>query len=173
MEPLVLKPCYVNKDIDANLSKLLRSTMEGKYSPQYGVTLAITQITRYSDGVIDVSDASVHYLVTFEALMFNLFQGEIALCRVAEVQPESVKCVCGPVVVHIHRQNLRRAVTFENSLEQRPRFVGADVVIEEGTLMRVRIISQSAGVESAVHIGELVSVVDDQASSAAAGGYQD
>jgi len=159
VEPLVLKPRFLNKNIDKNLLTQLRTKVEGRHSPRHGYTIAITTVNSFSVGVTDIADASAHFLVTFEALMFRLFKDEVALCRVERVSREGVTCVCGPAKVFIHVRNFGFAATFEDSMEQRPHFVSANNIIEEGSELRVLIISDAQAMDTTMYIGKLVSVV--------------
>ncbi len=160
----MLKPRFVNKNIDQNLLIQLRSKVEGRHSPRHGYTIAITTVNSFSDGVMDINDASVHYTVTFEALMFRLFKDEIALCRVTRVSREGVNCICGPAQVFIHVRNFGFPAEFEDSVDNRPHFVNTatNTVIEEGSALRVLIISDAQAMDTTMYIGKLISAVQSQ-----------
>lgn len=140
-----------------NIENELRSLVEGKYTPQWGYTVIIYEVTSVGKGIVDVNDASVHYNVTFQALVFVPKVDEVLMCVVKRISGFIV-ANCGPLEIVISTENVgenRGEYELDDS-QGEARFVSAHDEIQVGSKVYVKIIQMNCSLAATVAVGKLL-----------------
>lgn len=158
----MLKPRYVTKHLQANIKTQLREKVEGKVTQRYGFTIAVTKIINIGNGgIIDVEDASVHFKVTFECLVFRPFKGDILVGAVGNISHEGMYVFCGPLQVFVHKSNIASGrLVYDDTEPSLPKYVSPELVIGLNDKVRVKIISDKTANDNPICIGEIIKQQD-------------
>lgn len=159
----MLKPRFVNRDLMLNIENELRSLVEGKYTPQWGYTVVVYEVVSVGKGIIDNYDASVHYTVTFRALVFVPKVDELLMCVVKRIEG-FVVAHCGPLEIVIALDNVgenRGEYEYEDSQGEK-RFVSTNDEIRVGSKVFVKIIEMNCGLAVTVAVGKLLRSVEHE-----------
>jgi len=159
-ETLVLPPHDINPSIRFNITNQLKSKFEGQVAPEHGLTLAITQIEDIrANGIIDVNDGSVHFLVNFESFVINPKVNDVFPGTVTGITDRSFLIVsCGPLSCLVHPdQILQGTYTFEPESSQFVHQYGTSPSISQGTTVWVQVSSDNFNANNTI-IGSIVKV---------------
>ncbi len=162
-ERLVLKPRFINKDLNLNIENELRALVEGKYTPQWGFTVTVVEITDVGKGVLDNIDASVEYNVQFRALVFVPKVDEILMCEVKSIET-FMTATCGPLEIVVATENIgenKGEYDFEDSQGEK-RFVSTSDEIRVGSKVYIKCCHFDYGTGIIVAGGKLLRSVDHQ-----------
>jgi len=138
-------PKYLDKDIEDAILSSVREEVEGKLEQDIGVILCVTQIKEYGEGEIVHGDASIHFPVTYEALVFTPENNEVVLGEVIEITEFGAFVRIGALDALVHvSQVMSDRVSYDrkNSL-----YFGRRTKrkLQEGDLVRARIVGVSLG----------------------------
>ena len=80
--------------------------MRENCSKTYGFIIGIIKLLNYGEGVIQDTTADVLFEVTFQALIFKPYNGEVLDGVVTEVSQNCLNVEVGPLLVMISKENL-------------------------------------------------------------------
>ncbi|MBW6451484.1 MAG: DNA-directed RNA polymerase [DPANN group archaeon] len=108
-------PKYLGTDINASVKMSLADKYENNIINDIGVILAISSINTIGDGRIIIDDASVHYDIEFNALVYNPKLHEVIIGEVVDITSFGVFVRFGPIdgLCHVS-QVINDFVTFDD-----------------------------------------------------------
>uniref|UniRef100_A0A0A9YU34 DNA-directed RNA polymerase II subunit RPB7 n=1 Tax=Lygus hesperus TaxID=30085 RepID=A0A0A9YU34_LYGHE len=161
VEKLILKPRFLNADLERNIEIELRAKIEGKYSNEWGYSIAIYKIESLGKGLININDASAAYTINFYCLQFVPVIGEILMCVVKNID-EFVIAMCGPLEFVIALNNIgENASDYKCEIDQgEKRFVSMHDEIRIGSKVLVKVLNISSTHDAVLGVGKLLRSVD-------------
>jgi len=82
---LLLEPKWFGPKMREVLHERLRAEVEGTCSGRYGFVVLVTSITDVGEGVIQDTSAHAKFTVSYDALVFRPFKGEVLDCVITSV----------------------------------------------------------------------------------------
>lgn len=146
--------------VKRKLEGILRSTVEGKPLPEdNGIVIAVTDILEADTTVGKVLDnGKVSFDMTYEALVFNAFKGEVMDARVTMVHPkgDGLLADAGAITIYISKSEIPIDYTYETNgvVSQFTKRDGTRQ-IGVGDVVRLRIEGQTHKVEGFQAIGSI------------------
>ena len=139
-----MSPKAFGPKLKENIKSSVRSTVEGTALPDYGYVVAVLDISeeKIAGGVIEYDTGDVLYTVTFQALMFRPFKGEVLDTVVENVNQMGLWGYAGPLKVFVSRRQLPSDLTDGYDAE-RSSYVSEDheVEIQVGSCIRARVMN--------------------------------
>jgi len=117
--------------------------VEGKASGHFGYTILVTKVKDIGDGVLNEDSGNAHFKVTYSALVFRPFKGEILPSEVKSISKQGFFSQSGPLEIFVSSQLMPDEFKYDTSTGT-PSFVAIDeeeeIRINVGTMVRIKIL---------------------------------
>ncbi|CAG8603135.1 9299_t:CDS:10 [Paraglomus brasilianum] len=137
---LNLHPSYFGPDMHENLKNRLYVDVEGTCTGRYGYIIAVVKIENYSQGKVLPSLGLAEFTITYMAIVFKPFRGEVVDGTVTQVIKMGFFADVGPLQVFVSNHLIPSEYTFDPHANP-PAYIGEDQpTIERGSCVRMKIV---------------------------------
>ena len=124
---------------------------------RYGYIVAVTTIDSVGLGIIQPGRGFVLYPVKYKAIVFRPFKGEVLDATVVQVNKVGIMTQIGPLQCFVSRHSIPNDMEFDpNSTPPSYHTDDSEVVIEEGSHVRLRIMGTRVDATEIFSIGSLL-----------------
>ncbi|KAL3320009.1 DNA-directed RNA polymerase II subunit RPB7 [Cichlidogyrus casuarinus] len=107
------KETYFGPKLKDAIKFKLFSDVEGHCSGKYGFIIAVTNIEHIGDGMLPPGRGYVRYPITFRAIVFRPFKGEVLDAIVKSTNKIGVFAEAGPLNIFISKHSIPQNIKFE------------------------------------------------------------
>nr|UXY87179.1 RNA polymerase II RPB7 subunit-like protein [Cryptomonas sp.] len=135
-------PCiYFEKSIKSKVISSLLTTVEGNKTGPFGLVIVVVEINNcWNRGKLLPGSSSAFYNISYKALTFRAFRGEILNAIVTNITKLGFFCESGSLQIFISKQFIPRSYQYNDSIKCFQNYVYENDKIKKDTLIRVRII---------------------------------
>jgi len=139
---LLVTPEFLGQKLSTHLHNLLKKAVEGSFSTKYGYIVKVLTIDKAGAGKVQDGDANVIFPLSYKALVFMPYKGEILDAIVEGVSDMGFEASVGPLKLYSAKPNLVTDYYFDEEARPQPRWVhrqDPNKVIQPSGEVRVKI----------------------------------
>eukprot|EP00298_Acanthocystis_sp_HF-20_P020127 c24752_g1_i1.p1 GENE.c24752_g1_i1~~c24752_g1_i1.p1 ORF type:complete len:172 (-),score=67.53 c24752_g1_i1:114-629(-) len=137
---ILLEPRFFGSRIGDLLTSKVTQEMEGTCTNQHGFIICVYNVTQADRGRLQPQTGSALFKMSFNAVVFKPFRGEVLDAVVSQVIQYGFYCEAGPARIYVSRKNMPSDMKFEDA--SIPAWVSEDghIRIQVETVVRLRVI---------------------------------
>mmetsp|Transcript_23549 Transcript_23549/g.41749 ORF Transcript_23549/g.41749 Transcript_23549/m.41749 type:complete len:174 (-) Transcript_23549:58-579(-) len=138
---LLVTPDMLGPKLFKHLKKVLKRSVEGTCSSRYGYIINVLIVDGYGEGKIKDGNGDVLFPVSYKALVFMPYQGEILDAEVTQVIEIGFMANVGPLKLFVSSKNIID-YHYDPNARPTPKWVNREdstQVIEPGRSVRVKV----------------------------------
>ncbi|KAL2129663.1 hypothetical protein VTI74DRAFT_7477 [Chaetomium olivicolor] len=136
---VTLHPSYFGRNMHELVTTKLVKDVEGTSTGDYFI-IAIMDTFDISEGRILPGSGLAEFVVGYRAVIWRPFKEEVVDAVTCSINPHGFFAMAGPLAVFVSGHNMPDEIRYDGSASP-PQFTNnADIVIENGTHVRVRIL---------------------------------
>ncbi|XP_075250210.1 DNA-directed RNA polymerase II subunit RPB7-like [Convolutriloba macropyga] len=154
---ILLHPRYFGPKLLETVRKKLYSEVEGTCSGKYGFIVSVHNLTSIGSGYIQPGRGFVLYPVTYQAIVFRPFKGEVLEAVVTQVTKLGIFTEIGPMACFISKHGIPSDMEFVSD-DKKPRYKSKDEtdIIDLGSTIRVKLMGTRIDANDIFAIGTLL-----------------
>ncbi|KAJ3133274.1 DNA-directed RNA polymerase II subunit [Physocladia obscura] len=154
-----LHPRFFGAQLRESLKKRLYDEVEGTCSGLFGYIIAVIEIVSIGKGVLQTSSGYAEFLITYKAIVFKPFKGQVVEGVVTTVNRMGFFADVGPLQVFVSAHLIPGFLQFDANANP-PAYAGETqdmqlIKIEKGESLRIRILGTRVDATEIFAIGTI------------------
>jgi DNA-directed RNA polymerase II subunit RPB7 len=140
---ILVTPDLLGRKLFSHLFDVLKRTVEGTCSARYGYVVRVLKVDEHGEGKVKDGSGDVLFPLSFKALVFMPYQGEVLDAVVTEVMEIGFMASAGPLKLFVAQKNMLDEFEYDQQAGPFPIWKSKEdptLVIEKNKVVRIKII---------------------------------